>query len=86
MKAVKFILLVCFCTLSAGIATGNVTFQIIGTIACVVFICVYFIMFINDRKRKKNIAQMAEKVNTQMAARQGVTPEMLQSEYNDLFN
>jgi len=43
-------------------------------------------MFINDRKRKKNIAQMAEKVNTQMAARQGVTPEMLQSEYNDLFN
>jgi len=63
--------------MGAGIATHNVAFQVIGVIASIVFVVVYLITRNNDK---------ASQLSAQMAARQGVTPDMLILEYNDLIN
>jgi len=77
LKTIKFLLLIGFCIIGAGTATSNVTLQVVGLVACVVLLCAYFIVRRNDRTRLHNI---------QMAARQGITSEMLTLEYNDLVN
>jgi len=77
LKTIKFLLLIGFCMMGAGMATSNVTFQVIGLIACVVLLCAYFIVRRNERTRQ---------LNAQIEARQGITSEMLTLEYNDLIN
>jgi len=77
MKAIKSLLLIGFCMMSAGTVMGNVAFQVIGLVGCIVLLGFYFVIRRNER---------ASKVVAQQAARQAVNQDMLIDEYNDLIN
>jgi len=77
MKTIKFLLLLSFCTLSAGIAVNNVFFQVLGVISCIVMVAVFLAM----RRKEKEQEHLA-----QLQARQGLTPDQLFLEYNDQMN
>ena len=80
MKTIRFLLLVCFCTLAAGIAVGSLTFQIIGLIACIAMLCVFFVVSWRQRNQKR--AREA----AQALARQVASPQSLGQEYRELTN
>ena len=76
MKAIKFLLLTGFCMLGAGTALHNTGLKVAGLVSCVVLLCAYFVV-------RSGHARLH---NAQMAARQGMTADLLILEYHDLLN